>query len=64
VIHYAAPNGQLYPFCTYNSGPEFREKIEREFSVPVETLAPMRCTVDVRAKVQPSASEEQLVPIR
>ncbi len=49
VIHYTAPNGQLYPFCTYNSGPEFREKIEREFAVPVESLAPMRCTVDVRA---------------
>jgi uncharacterized radical SAM superfamily Fe-S cluster-containing enzyme len=36
LIHYAAPNGQLYPFCTYNSGPVFRDKIEREFSIPVE----------------------------
>jgi uncharacterized radical SAM superfamily Fe-S cluster-containing enzyme len=35
-IHYAAPNGRLYPFCTYNSGPVFRDKIEREFSVPLE----------------------------
>lgn len=35
-IHYAAPNGRIYPFCTYNSGPIFREKIEREFSVPLE----------------------------
>jgi uncharacterized radical SAM superfamily Fe-S cluster-containing enzyme len=32
VIHYAAPNGQLYPFCAYNSGPTFRDRIEREYS--------------------------------
>ena len=36
AIHYAAPNGRLYPFCTYNSGPVFREKIERQFSMPLE----------------------------
>ena len=35
VIHYPAPNGMVYPFCTYNSGPCFREKIEREFSTPL-----------------------------
>jgi len=35
-ILYAAPNGRLYPFCAYNSGPVFREKIEREFSIPLE----------------------------
>jgi hypothetical protein len=35
-IHYAAPNGRIYPFCTYNSGPVFREKIERQFSIPLE----------------------------
>jgi 7,8-dihydro-6-hydroxymethylpterin dimethyltransferase len=36
VIHYAAPDGKLYPFCTYNSGPTFREKIEKQFSIPFE----------------------------
>ncbi len=36
VIHYAAPDGKLYPFCTYNSGPTYREKIEKEFSIPFE----------------------------
>ena len=36
VIHYAAPNGQIYPFCAYNSGPEFRHKIEKKYSVPLE----------------------------
>lgn len=36
VIHYAAPDGRIYPFCTYNSGITFRERIERSFSVPLE----------------------------
>ncbi len=36
VIHYSAPNGHIYPFCAYNSGPVFREKIEKEFSIPFE----------------------------
>ena len=34
VIHYAAPDGKIYPFCAYNGGPTYREKIEREFSTP------------------------------
>jgi hypothetical protein len=36
VIHYAAPNGLIYPFCAYNAGPTYREKIERKYSVPFE----------------------------
>lgn len=36
VIHYGAPDGKLYPFCAYNSGPTFREKVEKEYSVPLE----------------------------
>jgi len=39
VIHYSAPNGMVYPFCTYNSGPCYREKIEREFSTPFDLKA-------------------------
>ena len=42
VIHYAAPNGLIYPFCAYNSGPVYRERIEKEFSVPFEQQAEMR----------------------
>ena len=41
VIHYAAPNGLIYPFCAYNSGPVFREKIEKQFSIPIETKEEM-----------------------
>ena len=33
VIHYSAPDGRLYPFCAYNSGLVFRDKIEKRFSV-------------------------------
>lgn len=32
VVHYAAPNGHLYPFCSYNSGFTFRPIIEKTFS--------------------------------
>jgi 7,8-dihydro-6-hydroxymethylpterin dimethyltransferase len=39
VIHYATPDGKLYPFCTYNSGPCYREKIERQFSRPLTPAA-------------------------
>jgi uncharacterized radical SAM superfamily Fe-S cluster-containing enzyme len=35
AIHYTAPNGLVYPFCTYNSGPCFREKIEKQYAVPL-----------------------------
>ena len=35
IIHYAAPDGKIYPFCTYNSGPVYREAIEKRFSGPV-----------------------------
>ncbi len=35
VIHYAAPDGRIYPFCTYNSGPTYRERVEKQFSVPI-----------------------------
>jgi uncharacterized radical SAM superfamily Fe-S cluster-containing enzyme len=42
IVHYAAPNGQIYPFCTYNSGPTFRNKIEKKFSMPFEQQLPMQ----------------------
>lgn len=36
VIHYAAPDGKFYPFCTWNSGPCHRYKIEEAFSRPLK----------------------------
>ncbi|HZT33788.1 MAG TPA: radical SAM protein [Bryobacteraceae bacterium] len=49
VIHYAAPDGRIYPFCTYNSGPVYRERIERAFSVPLEEQ-PELVDVDARSE--------------
>jgi len=40
VIHYADPNGRLYPFCTYNAGPEYRYAVEKTFAMtPAEYRA-------------------------
>lgn len=33
IIHYGAPDGRLYPFCTWNSGPCHRYRIQDEYSV-------------------------------
>jgi len=35
VIHYSTPDG-VFPFCTYNSGPCYREHVERNNAVPLE----------------------------
>ncbi|HKE23461.1 MAG TPA: radical SAM protein [Bryobacteraceae bacterium] len=50
VIHYAAPNGLIYPFCAYNSGPVYRERIEKQFSVPLEREEVRRRTAEARSK--------------
>jgi uncharacterized radical SAM superfamily Fe-S cluster-containing enzyme len=47
VIHYAAPNGLLYPFCAYNSGTTFREKIEKKYSIPFERQPQMLELVNI-----------------
>jgi uncharacterized radical SAM superfamily Fe-S cluster-containing enzyme len=31
-IHYATPGGRLIPFCTYNSGPVYRERVWKEYA--------------------------------
>lgn len=28
-VHYSAPDGRMYPFCTYNAGPTYRDRVER-----------------------------------
>jgi len=35
VIHYAAPDGRFYPFCTWNSGPCHRERLEEIYARPL-----------------------------
>jgi uncharacterized radical SAM superfamily Fe-S cluster-containing enzyme len=36
VVQYAGLDGRLYPFCTYNCGPCHRNRVEKQFAVPVE----------------------------
>jgi uncharacterized radical SAM superfamily Fe-S cluster-containing enzyme len=36
LVHYAAPDGRIYPFCSYNSGPCHRKQVEARFAVPLE----------------------------
>jgi len=35
IVLYAAPNGRLYPFCTWNSGLCHRYEVEKAFSKPL-----------------------------
>ncbi|MFH1407348.1 MAG: tetraether lipid synthase Tes [Candidatus Omnitrophota bacterium] len=32
LVHYPSPEGKLYPFCTYNCGPVFRDIVEKKFA--------------------------------
>ncbi|MBC7129221.1 MAG: radical SAM protein [Thermoplasmatales archaeon] len=34
-IHYVTPDGRIIPFCAYNSGPTYREEVEKRFSTPL-----------------------------
>ena len=34
-IHYTTPDGKLIPFCTYNSGPTYREEVWRRGAKPL-----------------------------
>jgi len=38
VIHYVTPNGFVYPFCTYNTGMEFRERTESRYRLAAEQV--------------------------
>jgi hypothetical protein len=34
-IHYAMPDGEVLPFCTFNVFPEvYRDKVQRQYSIP------------------------------
>jgi uncharacterized radical SAM superfamily Fe-S cluster-containing enzyme len=40
-IHYATPDGKLIPFCTYNSGPVYREKVWKDYAQPMAQKDPI-----------------------
>ena len=35
-VHYITPDCQIIPFCAYNGGPEYRDAIEKKFSIPLD----------------------------
>jgi hypothetical protein len=35
IVHYTAADGRIYPFCSYNSGPCHRNKVEKQFAVRI-----------------------------
>ncbi|MHC4601094.1 MAG: tetraether lipid synthase Tes [Planctomycetota bacterium] len=41
VVHYGAPDGRIYPFCAYNAGPTYRERIEKRFAHSPESVRQM-----------------------
>ena len=36
VVHYVAPDGRIYPFCSYNSGPCHRNRVEKQHAIPLD----------------------------
>lgn len=36
VVHYAAPDGRVYPFCSYTSGLYHRRRVEKRFDIPAD----------------------------
>ena len=38
VVHYSDPSGKMYPFCSYNSGPCYRDAIESKYACSDEEV--------------------------
>jgi len=36
AIHYVTPDHDIIPFCAYNGGPTYRDRVEKKFSVPLD----------------------------
>jgi hypothetical protein len=49
-IHYAMPDGQVLPFCTFNVFPEvYRDKIQKQYSIPANEWKKMNPNWNYRA---------------
>jgi uncharacterized radical SAM superfamily Fe-S cluster-containing enzyme len=51
VVHYAAADGRIYPFCSYNSGPCHRNRVEKQFAVSTEQYA--KRTQNLKTEIKP-----------
>ncbi len=36
AIHYTTPDMRIIPFCAFNGGPNYREDVEKKFSIPLD----------------------------
>ena len=51
---------RTYPCCAYNSGPVYRERIEREFSIPFEEQPALKL-LQLHGRREAGISEPELV---
>ncbi len=49
VIHYASPDGRIIPFCAYNTGPVFRNEVEKKFAIPLREWGKRHAAANPRA---------------
>ncbi len=61
VIHYAAPNGRIYPFCAYNSGPSTASASKGNFRAARTTGRSAQATVKAKNNCGPCTKEPELV---
>ncbi|OUJ19506.1 7,8-dihydro-6-hydroxymethylpterin dimethyltransferase [Methanonatronarchaeum thermophilum] len=57
VIHYATPDGQIIPFCAYNSGPTYRQKIEQKHSTPLKKWKEQKGEIEKYQEEKPECSQ-------
>ncbi len=48
VIHYAVPDGRIIPFCAYNSGPVFRDQVEKAMAMSAAEYKAFRAAEEER----------------
>ena len=67
VIHYAVPDGRIIPFCAYNSGPVFRDELEKKYAMSNEEYRAFREKEEVlmekRRRTGKMASPEVLATV-
>lgn len=39
AVHYTAPDGRIYPFCSYNSGHAHRDRVEKEYAKSLDKVS-------------------------
>ncbi|UOY09620.1 tetraether lipid synthase Tes [Methanonatronarchaeum sp. AMET6-2] len=57
VIHYATPDGQIIPFCAYNSGPTYRKEVEQKHSIPLKEWKEQKGEIEKYQEEKPECSQ-------